>query len=109
MAELLNKHLLLKKTKTNNLRQLLEKHLPPPWEGLLLQARSTLENGNHTEAITLFRQVWDSSGKEIRVGIEYAQVLVDNMRLDDAEAPALTAIFARSQKRKSKISTPAVR
>lgn len=66
-------------------RQLLEKHLPPPWESLLLEARSVAESGDNTEAIALFRQVWEASEQTIEVGIEYARVLVDNMRLDDAE------------------------
>ena len=66
-------------------RQLLEKHLPPPWESLLLEARSVAESGDSTKAISLYRQVWETSEKAIKVGIEYAQVLVDCMRLDDAE------------------------
>ena len=66
-------------------RQLLEKHLPPPWEGLLLEARSFVESGDSTKAISLYRQVWETSEQAIKVGIEYAQVLVDCMRLDDAE------------------------
>ena len=66
-------------------RQLLEKHLPPPWEGLLLEARSVAENGDSAKAISLYRQVWETSGQAIEVGIEYAQILVDCMRLDDAE------------------------
>ena len=66
-------------------RQLLEKHLPPPWEGLLLEARSVAESGDSTKAISLYRQVWETSEQAIKVGIEYAQVLVDCMRLDDAE------------------------
>jgi len=66
-------------------RQLLEKHLPPPWESLLLEARSVAESGDNTEAIALFRQVWEASEQTIKVGIEYARALVDNMRLDDAE------------------------
>ena len=66
-------------------RQILEKHLPPPWEGLLLEARSLVESGDSTKAISLYRQVWETSEQAIKVGIEYAQVLVDCMRLDDAE------------------------
>ena len=66
-------------------RQLLEKHLPPPWEGLLLEARSVAETGDSAKAISLYRQVWETSGQAIEVGIEYAQILVDCMRLDDAE------------------------
>jgi len=66
-------------------RQLLEKHLPPPWESLFLEARSVAESGDSTKAISLYRQVWETSEQAIKVGIEYAQVLVDCMRLDDAE------------------------
>ncbi|MDG1987138.1 MAG: thioredoxin [Halieaceae bacterium] len=66
-------------------RQLLEKHLPPPWESLLLEARSVAESDDSTKAISLYRQVWETSEQAIKVGIEYAQVLVDCMRLDDAE------------------------
>lgn len=66
-------------------RQLLEKHLPSPWEGLLLEARSVAETGDSAKAISLYRQVWETSGQAIKVGIEYAQILVDCMRLDDAE------------------------
>ena len=66
-------------------RQLLEKHLPPPWESLLLEARSVAESGDSTKAISLYRQVWETCEQAIKVGIEYAQALVDCMRLDDAE------------------------
>ena len=43
-------------------RQLLEKHLPPPWEGLLLEARSVAETGDSAKAISLYRKVWETSG-----------------------------------------------
>ena len=65
--------------------QILEKHLPPPWEGLFLEARAAAESGDSTRAIALYRQVWETSGPAVKVSIEYAQALADGMRLDDAE------------------------
>ncbi len=67
-------------------RQILEKHLPPPWESLLLEARAAAESGDSTRAISLYRQVWETSGHAVKVSIEYAQALTDGMRLDDAES-----------------------
>ena len=63
----------------------MEKHLPPPWEGLLLEARSVArETGDSASDFSLPSGL-ETSGQAIKVGIEYAQILVDCMRLDDAE------------------------
>ncbi len=69
----------------SGVRQILEKHLPPPWESLFLEARAAAESGDSTRAIALYRQVWEASAHAVKVSIEYAQALADGMRLDDAE------------------------
>ena len=69
----------------NAVRQVLEKYLPPPWEGLLQQAGEAMERGDFAAALTPLRQAWDESGKAHDVTIAYAHALIEAMRLDEAE------------------------
>ena len=68
----------------NAVREVLQKYLPPPCEGLLQQAGEAMERGDFAAALTPLRQAWDESGKAHDVTIAYAHALIEAMRLDEA-------------------------
>jgi putative thioredoxin len=69
----------------NAVREVLQKYLPAPWDGLLQQAGEAMERGDFAAALTPLRQAWDESGKAHDVTIAYAHALIEAMRLDEAE------------------------
>jgi putative thioredoxin len=66
-------------------RQILEKYLPKPWDGLLQLAKEAIEQGNFAEALTPMRQAWDESGQRLDITQVYAHALIECLRLDEAE------------------------
>jgi putative thioredoxin len=67
-------------------RELLEKFLPKPWDGLLDEARGLLAEGRAGEALPLLRQAREDSGRRHDITLAYASALIECHRLDDAEA-----------------------
>ncbi len=67
-------------------RQMLEKYLPKPWDGLLEMAREAMEAGDFGSALTPLRQAWEDSGRQLDITLNYARCLIETMRLDEAEA-----------------------
>ena len=67
-------------------RQMLEKYLPKPWDGLLEMAREAMEGGDFTAALTPLRQAWEDSGHLLDITFNYARCLIECMRLDEADA-----------------------
>ena len=67
-------------------RQLLEKYLPKPWDGLLQMAREAMAAGDFSGALMPLRQAWEDSGRQHDITIDYAQALIECIRLDEAEA-----------------------
>ena len=66
-------------------RQMLEKYLPKPWDGLLALAQEALERGEFAQALTPLRQAWDDSAQRLDITLTYARALLECMRLDEAE------------------------
>ena len=66
-------------------RQILEKYLPSPWDALLEQAQELVTGGKAAEALPLLRQAWEDSGHRHDITLAYAAVLLECNRLDDAE------------------------
>lgn len=66
-------------------RLLLEKHLPQPWEGLLDEASRMLQGGDAAGALPLLRQAYEASGKSADIAMALAQVLIELNRCDEAE------------------------
>jgi len=66
-------------------RQMLEKYLPKPWDGLLQMAQEAMEQGNFAEALTPLRQAWEDSGHRHDITLAYAHALIECLRLDEAE------------------------
>jgi putative thioredoxin len=68
------------------IREMLEKYLPKPWDGLLQQGLEALERDEPREAVQPLRQAWDESRKRHDITITYATALIESLRLDEAEA-----------------------
>ncbi len=66
-------------------RELLEKYLPKPWDTLVIQAQQLLAEGKSGDAMPLLRQAWEDSGKRADITLAYATVLIECNRLDDAD------------------------
>lgn len=67
-------------------RTMLEKYLPKPWDGLLAQAQEFMAEGDFTSALPPLRQAWDESGKIYEITVAYVHALIECLRLDEAEA-----------------------
>ena len=75
-------------------RQMLEKFLPAPWDGLLQLANESMQNGDFAAALTPLRQAWEESGRQHEISIAYAHCLIESMRLDEAQAMLDTIMLA---------------
>ena len=68
------------------IRELLQKHLPSPWDAKIAEATDLLDQGQTTEAVALLRAAWEESNRLLEVTLAYAGALLEANRLDDAEA-----------------------
>jgi len=75
-------------------REMLEKFLPAPWDGLLQLANEAMESGDFAAALTPLRQAWEESGRQHEISIAYAHCLIESMRLDEAQAVLDTIMLA---------------
>jgi putative thioredoxin len=66
-------------------RQLLEKYLPKPWDALLQKAQVAMDAGDFAGALAPLRQAWDESGRRLDITLAYARALIENLRLDEAD------------------------
>ena len=67
-------------------REVLQKHLPSPWDAKIAEATAMLDNDDANGAVALLRGVWEESNKLAEVTLAYAGALIEANRLDDAEA-----------------------
>jgi len=67
-------------------REILQKHLPSPWEAKITEATALLDEGQTTEAVAILRGAWEDSNRLNVVTLAYAGALIEANRLDDAEA-----------------------
>jgi putative thioredoxin len=67
-------------------REVLAKHLPKPWEVPLQQAQTLMVEGNFTDALPLLRQAFDVSQQLASIALLMAQCQLELNRLDNAEA-----------------------
>ena len=76
------------------LRELLEKYLPKPWDALLEQARELMTAGDFGAALGLLRQAWEDSNHRHDITLAYAHALIESNRLDDADQVLSTVLMA---------------
>ena len=67
-------------------REMLEKYLPKPWDGLLQQGLEAMQRGEFNEALAPLRQAWQDSKQQHDITLSYAHALIEALRLDEAEA-----------------------
>ncbi len=67
-------------------REVLAKYLPKPWEGPLQEAQTLMAEGNFTDALPLLRQAFDVSQQLASIALLMAQCHLELNRLDNAEA-----------------------
>lgn len=75
-------------------RELLAKHLPKPWEAALQQAQTLIASGDSQGALPLLRQVYEESAQAPQIACLLAQQLVELNRTDDAEVLLKTVKMA---------------
>lgn len=68
------------------IRELLQKHLPSPWDAKIAEATDLLDQGQTADAVALLRAAWEESNRLFEVTLAYAGALLEANRLDDAEA-----------------------
>ena len=66
-------------------REMLEKYLPKPWDGLLQQAQELMAQDDFPAALPLLRRAWDESGQSHDITLALVHVLIECLRLDEAE------------------------
>ena len=66
-------------------REMLQKHLPSPWDAKVAEATELLDQGDTAGAIALLRASWEESDKLLDITLAYAGALVEANRLDEAE------------------------
>ena len=69
----------------NQIREILDKYLPKPWDGMLAQAQQLMAEGQAAEAMPLLRQAFEDSGQRHDIRLAYCMALIECSRLDDAE------------------------
>ena len=67
-------------------REMLDKHLPPPQAGALAEAEQLLADGDIPGALALYRSAWEESGQKLEMTLAYAAALVSVNRLEEAES-----------------------
>jgi len=66
-------------------REMLQKHLPSPWDANIAEATELLDQGDTAGALALLRAAWEESDKVLDITLAYAGALVEANRLDEAE------------------------
>jgi putative thioredoxin len=67
------------------IRELLDKYLPKPWDEALVSANLMMSQQQFSEALNLLRPMLEASGKQANIVFAMIQCLLELRRLDDAE------------------------
>ena len=66
-------------------REMLSKYLPKPWDALLQSANEAMEREDFAAAMAPLRQAWDESNQQYDVTVALVHVLIECKRFDEAE------------------------
>tara|TARA_B110000444_G_C18804844_1_gene579402 strand:- start:762 stop:1616 length:855 start_codon:yes stop_codon:yes gene_type:complete len=69
----------------NQVRELLEKYLPKPWDEILEQANSLVVEEKFAEALVHLRKAYGDSDQQLDIAFAYSNVLIELNRCDEAE------------------------
>jgi putative thioredoxin len=75
-------------------REVLEKYLPKPWEKFVNEAQAFIMAGDFTAALPLLRQAYEDSKQEAAIACLMAQCHLELNRIDNAEAILATIKMA---------------
>jgi len=67
------------------IREILEKYLPKPWDGLLQAGEEAMARGEFQEALVPLRQAWTESGQRHDIALAYVRALIESLRLEEAQ------------------------
>lgn len=67
-------------------RELLGRHLPKPWDLDLASALALIETEKFSDALPLLQKAYGDSGQQADIAFAYAETLIELKRLSDAEA-----------------------
>lgn len=68
------------------IRELLDTHLPKPWDAMLAAAQTHLAAGAFNEALPLLRQAYEASTQRTDIALALAHTWLQLQRTDEAEA-----------------------
>ncbi len=66
-------------------REMLEKVLPKPWDGMLESGKTLIAEGNFKEAAHTLKEAYELSSKRPDIGAHLAHCLAETGKLDDAD------------------------
>jgi putative thioredoxin len=75
-------------------RELLEKYLPKPWEKFVTDAQAFIMAGDFNSALPLLRQAYEDSKQDVAITYLLAQCHLELNRIDNAEAILATVKMA---------------
>jgi len=67
-------------------REILAKHLPSPWAGLIEQATEHQQQGEHDQALPLLRDAYQQSSQQVDIAKMLIANLIELNRCDEAQA-----------------------
>lgn len=67
------------------IRTLLDKYLPKPWDKQLLEAQTLIENGQVSEAVSLLKEAYETSNQRADIAFVLAASYIELKRLDEAQ------------------------
>jgi putative thioredoxin len=67
-------------------REILDKHLPKPWDLQLQEALSMIESEQYAAAVTVLADAYQSSGQRADIAFCYARALIECRRLEEAQS-----------------------
>ncbi|WP_444931899.1 thioredoxin [Microbulbifer sp. SSSA002] len=69
----------------SQIREMLDKYLPKPWDIKLQQAQALIGEGKVAESLPLLRQAYSESSERIDIAKQLAAILLDQNRAQEAE------------------------
>ncbi|WP_444944788.1 thioredoxin [Microbulbifer sp. ZKSA006] len=69
----------------SQIREMLDKYLPKPWDIKLQQAQALIDEGKVAESLPLLRQAYSESSERIDIAKQLAAILLDQNRAQEAE------------------------
>ena len=83
----------------SEVRQILSKHLPNPWDALMEQAMAMIGEGDELGALPLLQSAYEQSEQGVEESLALAELLLRLKRLEDAEKVLQGIVFKDQDER----------